>query len=209
MAYKVNLMFHMKGINACLPRFRAEASVNVADFRLEVRARNRFYHFTPQFIFLDDNGRLRYSPQLMKEIRGFIGWLPYFNKRWPLATDKLEFKRFCSANSLATPESWMEPSQAARDFLIKPKSSSFARGLRGPFRKSDADSQLQLNPGEYCEQFIVGTIAKAWYWNETPVALELRKMPTVTGNGVDPLVRLATPPAGSLFGLPLNPAEVE
>src|SRR6267143_1579599 len=102
MTYKTNLLVHMKSINACLPRFGAEATVNVRTFQLEIRARNRYYHFIPQYAYIQE-GKLHYSPQIREDTDAFIGWLPYFNKRWPLATDKLSFKSYCREKSLPTP----------------------------------------------------------------------------------------------------------
>ncbi len=202
-------MFHMKSINACLSRFGADATVNLRTFRLEVRARNRYYHFVPQFIYLDGE-KLHFSPQLPGNVRGFIGWLPYFNKRWPLATDKLAFKGFCNAAGLPTPRGWEKPSESVRDFIIKQRTSSFGYGIRGPFRKLDAGHPAhKIEDREYCEHFVAGTIAKAWYWNDKPVCLELRKMPTITGNGVDTMLQLASPKILSLFGLPLEHREIE
>ena len=43
MAYKQNLLFHVKKVNELLPRFDAESSLNLKNLVLEVRGRNRHF----------------------------------------------------------------------------------------------------------------------------------------------------------------------
>jgi hypothetical protein len=189
MVYKVNLFFHAKSIHEFLPRFGedAVAVVGLRTFRLEVRARNRFYYFTPQFVYREE-GRIRYTPNPEPRTRGFIGWLPYFNKRWPIATDKLAFKAYCVANGVRTPQFWRSASGSVKNFIIKQSNSSFAYGIRGPFRVIEGGpTELKPQDAEYYEAFVPGTIAKAWYWDGELVCLEMREMPTVSGSGKDSL----------------------
>src|SRR6266487_3973022 len=187
MADKANLFAHMKCINECISRFGLEATVNVRNFQLEVRGRNRYFHMVPQYVYFDE-GRMRYTPHLRSDSKLFLGWLPYFNKRWPLAIDKLGFKEFCSVNNLRTPAYWLRADDSVRDFIVKQRASSFGYGIRGPFRSIDpSDRRCRLAEDEYYEKFQTGKIAKIWYWNEKPVCLEMRDMPTVSGNGVQSL----------------------
>jgi hypothetical protein len=72
---------------------------------MEVHARDKSYPFVAQFAYRE-NGRLHYTPQMTTKVHAFNGWLPYFNKRWEAAVDKLAFKQFCSAKGLKTPAYW-------------------------------------------------------------------------------------------------------
>jgi hypothetical protein len=197
MVYKTNLLYHLKAVNESLPHFRVEAQLNVQDLRLTVRGRNRYYVLTPQFVTRND-GRVSYSPFFDKQVVGFIGWLPYFNRRWPTGSDKFSFKEFCEAQGLRTPRYWRKLVDPIGDCLIKRTNSSFAIGFRGPFRTIDArDPAHRLAEGEYYERFVEGRIAKAWYWEDKLVSLEMRDMPTVSGNGkatLYELVQAATVP---------------
>ena len=49
---------------------------------------------------------------------------------------------------------------------------------------------MALSEGEYCEQFIVGQLMKAWFWNDELVVAELVDMPTVVGDGLRTLRQL-------------------
>jgi hypothetical protein len=188
--YQTSLLYHCRAVQACLPHFRAQATLSFRNFSLEVRARNRYYHLMPQFVSREQ-GRLRYFPQLQDNTIGFIGWLPYFNKRWPTGREKFAFKEFCAANSLRTPAYSTQSADALGSALIKHRFSSFGNGMRGPFRKADqARPQCRLAENEYYEEFVPGRIAKAWYWDEKPVCLEIFDMPTVTGDGVRSFQRL-------------------
>src|SRR4051812_37046707 len=102
MVFKTNLLYHIRAVNESLPRFRVEGQMNLQDLRLTVRGRNRYYVFNPQFVNNSD-GRLSYTPFFGKTVAGFIGWLPYFNKRWPIGSDKFNFKAFCDAQGVRTP----------------------------------------------------------------------------------------------------------
>jgi hypothetical protein len=207
MPYKNNLLFHMKGIHALLPRFNAEANVNLKTFQLEVRGRNRYYHMVPQYSYRADR-RMGYTPYLRDDVKGFVGWLPYFNKRWTLAIDKLAFKDFCSANGLPTPRYWTRAADGIRDFIVKQRSSSFGYGIRGPFKTVELSGQEgTLKDNEYYEEFVPGKIAKVWYWNDNPVCLEMRDMPAVFGNGKLSLYDLMLLQANS-SGVPPEQGEV-
>jgi len=169
---------------------------------MEVRARNRYYQFFAQFLYRE-GGRLRFNPKLTPYARGFIGWLPYFNKRWDAAIDKLNFKQFCVAQKLNTPPHWLSGSEKLRGIIIKPRKSSFAVGIRGPLKEIDSSNPTHaLQEGEYYERYISGQVAKAWYWNGKLVCLELRGMPSVTGNGTSTIRQLADTQRSPALGEP-------
>jgi hypothetical protein len=202
MPYKLDILSHVKSIAACLPQFGATASMNLETLGLEISARNRYYQFRPQFI-VRKGDRTQYSPHPSSDATGFIGWLPYFNKRWGFATDKLDFKGFCASNGLTTPAYWQSAQGGLHDVLIKHRKSSFGVGIRGPYRTIDpAQPAHCLEEGEYYENFVPGRIAKVWYWNAKAVALEVHAMPRTSGNGKATLRELVEP---ELQGLPQSP----
>jgi hypothetical protein len=188
--YKVGTPNHVRLVSLCLPRFRASASIDVRDFSLEVRARNRFFRFYPQFLVRDAE-RARYTPNLEPRTRGFCGWLPYFNKRWPAGSGKFAFKQFCREKDLPTPASWRTPPAGLRDFVVKRDRSSLGQGLHGPFAAYNAADPAQA-PGDevYYEQFVKGRIVKAWYWEDRLAAVESLEMPGVQGDGTSTLREL-------------------
>jgi hypothetical protein len=181
--YQSSLLFHCRAIQRLLPNFQAQATMGFGDFSLELRARNRYFHLQPQFTHREQ-GRLRYFPRMRDDTLGFVGWLPYFNKRWPAGSEKLPFKELCVANGLRTPAFSTVSAGALGDVLVKHRFSSFGSGMRGPYRRADQGTpQSRLGENEYYEEFVPGRIAKVWYWDERPVCLELFDMPAVTGDG--------------------------
>jgi hypothetical protein len=181
--FTVGLVYHLATVQRLLPKYGLSANVNVADCTLTVRGRNRYYRFYPQFI-CDDDGRPRYSPEIDAKVRSFVGWRPYFNKRWPIAIDKRAFKDFCVQHGLRTPQMWLAPAPDMRDFLVKHSALSFGKGMHGPFRSYARDNPAaQAAEAGYYEQFVVGRIAKAWYWEDRLACVDIKEPPAVTGDG--------------------------
>jgi len=181
--YQTSLLFHCREVQSLAPRFQAQATLSFRNFSVELRGRGRYFHLAPQFTYRD-RGRLSYFPRMRGDTVGFVGWLPYFNKRWPTGSEKLAFKELCAATGLRTPAFSTRSAEALDSVLIKHRFSSFGNGMRGPFRKSDqGEAQSRLGESEYYEEFVPGRIAKAWYWDERPVCLEVFDMPTLTGDG--------------------------
>jgi hypothetical protein len=129
--------------------------------------------------------------QFQDNAEGFVGWLPYFNKRWLEAYDKLAFKKRCEQLKLPVP-AWSigRIAPGLGDFVIKSaRGSSFGQRMRGPFAAAQAASQ-ELRDGEYADQFIAGRIGKAWFWNDRVVAIGLRDPANVSGDGLATLADL-------------------
>jgi hypothetical protein len=191
MFYIVNLMNHLKAIQRCMDDMRGSAIVNAKDLVTLVRVRGRSVHMQPQFTYMSD-GRIRYTTEFEPKVSGFIGWRPYFTKRWELSTEKLKFKTYAYTCGIRTPPHSATEDGAPREFLIKKNRSSFGIGMRGPFRQIDRrKSDHLLQEGEYYEAFVPGRIAKAWYWDGELSALELRPPPMLKGNGRHSIAQLA------------------
>jgi hypothetical protein len=183
MAYDINLFSHLRAISECLPKFEARARIDFETLNLLIRGRGRQIELLPQFMCRRDGGVV-YTPKLATDVRGFIGWRPYFNRIWPEATEKMIFKDFCASNGLRTPPRYLRAEDVRSSVLVKRSRSSFGQGMTGPFT-ANALRELNYAPrgGEYFEEFIHGDIAKIWYWNDQPASLEIIPMPTVVGDG--------------------------
>jgi hypothetical protein len=186
--YKRSLLNHFKALQPALLELGAEAFLDPCSFVLRVRLGAATRTLYPQFMIML-NGVRQYTPSLNADAERFVGWCPYALRRWPLSTEKLLFKRYADEHSLLTPDYSPDPAAAMQDVVVKRSVSSFAVGIRGPF-KSSTQHALDPKAGEYFERFIRGRIAKIWYWNEQPVCMELVRMPSVEGNGVATLRQL-------------------
>ena len=181
--FTTSLLYHFAAVQQLLSKYGVEANVSLSNGVLLVRGRNRYYRFYPQYL-CDDGGRPRFSLEIEPRVRAFVGWRPYFNKRWPIATDKVAFKAYCDQQGLRTPAMWRKPAPGMRDFIVKRTALSFGKGIHGPFQTYDAANPAQA-AGEdgFYETFIRGQIVKASYWNESLVALEVKPSPSVSGDG--------------------------
>jgi hypothetical protein len=161
------------------------ATARLSDFALELEAPGDagLRVWKPKFL-ASIQGRMCYTSHLGEGTIGFAGWMPYELRQWPIALDKIAFKRYAIAHDIATPAACFDPALIQGPFLIKQATSSFGEGIRGPYRAFDAgDSAQQLQAGEYYENFVIGLIAKAWCWGEECFAVHLHRPSIVTGDG--------------------------
>lgn len=188
MFYHRRLINHFLHINEILAKFDAAAFLDMRTFVLQVKFQEHSESFYPQFL-IETEQQIAYAHGLGANVTGFIGWVPYRSKRWPIALDKLAFKRYISHHGKRTPEYWLDVSSKPENFIIKHKGGSFGKGLRGPFKTVNRP-ETQLAEGEYYERFRRGKILKVWYWNELPICLEVREPPLVVGDGKTSLFEL-------------------
>lgn len=187
-----NYFEHLRAFTLAARQLGAHGEFRLGNMHAVLRAGERQVDFLAQYLVRRPDGTLTYSMQFGDDAIGFIGWLPYFNKRWVEAYDKLAFKRRCARLGLPVP-AWSEGRIAPElgDFVAKSaRGSSFGQRMRGPFKAADA-ARHALAEGEYADQFIAGRIGKAWFWNDGLVALDLREPAFVTGDGAMTLGRLA------------------
>lgn len=157
--------------------------MNLADFSLVLAQGNRSSTWPARFI-ASQHDRLAYTDVMGPSVAGFAGWLPYLVRSWTTASDKIAFKQHALQHAVATPQASVNIRDASWPFLIKKARSSFGSGIRGPFLRPDSPGLAQaLEEGEFCERFIEGRIAKAWYWGSRWCAVEFRKLPVVVGDG--------------------------
>jgi tetratricopeptide (TPR) repeat protein len=186
--YKNDLLNHFRHILPAIEDAGADATLDAKTFHLKLRLAGKLFVLQPQFIQFKD-GKKQYTPIFGSHVRRFIGWCPYFNKRWPLANEKLQFKAYALANGLATPGHSVDPNPGLADVIVKKNVSSFAMGIKGPFR-NPAECPLDPAAGEFYERFVPGRSAKIFYWESRPVCLELEKPASVVGDGRSTLQEL-------------------
>jgi len=185
--FKRNYLQHALAVGHWMRENDASGGIDPLSYILEIRCNGRERRFQPQFFLEQVNGQVAFTPQLTPNVSGFVSWLPYFNKVWPIAQDKLAFKKHAASEGIRTPGWTTETAEARGTFIVKSRVSTLGRGLRGPF---EVASTVALSEGEYCEQFIVGQLMKAWFWNDELVVAELVDMPTVVGDGLRTLRQL-------------------
>lgn len=203
--YKTDLMRHIHTLKVWFAKTKSIGNIDLETMFVHIRHPQVTIRLAPQFVTKLDDGRIGYSPQITPSTVGFVGWLPYQRKIWPLAQDKYAFKSFATANGLRTPRSAIDPASIDYSFIIKAARSSFGNGIRGPFRADEIHlSEVKLQPGEYYEEIIFGKIARAWYWDTQLAALEVFDMPTVTGDGQRSFCELVRSAIGAEAHLPTN-----
>lgn len=163
--------------------FDCQPSLDFKTAHLHVKGRGKVVQFYPQFI-MPHNGSLMFTPTIQRESRMFLGWRPYFNRIWPIAVDKLAFKAFCREHSLLTPKLFARLQDVDTDVVLKRARASFGLGVSPPRIGNEIVRVAgALAEGEYYEEFKRGTLAKIFYVNEKPVAVESMEMPSVVGDG--------------------------
>jgi hypothetical protein len=185
--FKRNYLQHALAVGHWMRQNSATGGIDPLNHILEIRCNGRERRFQPQFVLEQATGQLGFTPHLAPNVSGFVSWLPYFNKTWPIAQDKLAFKEHAAREDIRVPNWTTDPAQVRGTFIVKSRVSTLGRGLRGPF---EAASAVTLADGEYCEQFIVGQLMKAWFWNDELAVAELVDMPTVRGDGLRTLRQL-------------------
>jgi len=175
---------HVQHVGDWAWRRNAQASIDLPSFSLTIRCSGQEQRLFARFL-IRPQGRLAYATSLLTEgNQGCIGWLPYERRQWPLAVDKLAFKKACVASALQTPPWWTAPAAQATHVLIKPTRGSFGVGVRGPFRQlARADADPIPAEEQFLERYIPGAAIKVWYWERTPICVEVLEPLQVIGDG--------------------------
>src|SRR5258706_2086067 len=182
--YKTDFMRHSYTLQQILLKRDGVATIDAGTMVVRARFGNRDIVLHPQFVIRRPDGKMQYAPRLLDSTVGFLGWLPYNFKAWPIGDDKLTFKDYVSKQGLRTARWEFNPDNVDFDFIVKATRSAFGYGIRGPCSPRDLDDpETKLKEGDYYEQLIFGKIVKAWYWNDKLAAIELFDMPRVKGDG--------------------------
>lgn len=184
---------HLRPIRSWAAAHQARVMLDADSFQLRIAAGGCEATLHPRFA-IRANGRLAYTHR--PESGGFVGWLPYELKQWDVATDKLLFKARCVEMDIPTP-TWGDRPLAGVDCLVKARRGSFGRGISGPFRANDPEVPQVLDSGCFFEAFKFGRAAKAWYWRDTVLAVEVLEPPFVVGDGTRSIQALLAQARGS------------
>ena len=162
-----------------------KANIDFDDHILTINGDNKNFILYPQF--RDVNGF--YTSELTEGASYFVGWRPYEMKSWHAATNKELFKILLEDHQIRTPAFTTRSSDDLKGVIIKPKTSSFGNGIKGPI-KSSLEYTLNSDSGEYFEQYIAGHIVKIWFWNHIAYAAETKPQPYIIGNGTSTIGEL-------------------
>jgi hypothetical protein len=180
--FKGQLLNHFKQLQPALERIGAEALLNLRSFALEVRFQGRSHAFHPQFVYLDAQGTRRSTSEFRPDVLRFLGWSPYFGKRWALAIEKRKFKEYALNHHLPTPQHWLDADADVPDVVVKRNGTGHGPSTRGPYRSS-REVRLDASRGEFYERFIAGNGVKVWFWEGAPVCSEIWQHGSVCGDG--------------------------
>lgn len=190
MAYLDATINHLRAVHEWAHDNGAQIHLDLLNFELEVKGRNRYFILYPQFVS-ESNGQRAHTSVLTRSVVGFIGWLPYRPIRWPMSNDKLLFKKRIAELGMNTPMMWPAASAATADYLLKAAAGSFGNDISGPYHRGSmaglAERTVPARPGKdtpiYAEQFIPGRNLKAWFWGADLFHLELDAYPEIVGDG--------------------------
>lgn len=200
---------HFRALQEWAIKFQAEARLDMVTFQVEVRLGAARFKLHPQFLNTTRQG-LNYASALSPSATGFIGWLPYRPIRWELSSDKLDFKRFLSAQGVRVPAIWSKDEDPVGDYVLKLPAGSFGQAVFGPYHKDfDAwalpEHAARVKDRLFAEQFVAGRNVKTWFWGGVPFHVHLDPYPTVQGDGVRTIEELIVKRMGRLDGvLPEN-----
>lgn len=195
--FKSHFFQHVKILRQAVSDAGAEAIMPLDSWEVLIRRGPSIWVMHPQFN-ANINGIQAYVKKISDNCYRFAGWLPYQNKKWLIATDKIAFKRFSEINGIPTPEYSLDVNSIASNVLIKRSMSSFGNKLYGPFRNAPARA-LDVSQGEYYEKFIEGTLFKIWFWDGIPICSERDVMTSVCGDGQSNLRDLILIRAGQFY----------
>ena len=179
---KNNFLDHVRCLRQAVLSNGGELIIAGNSMQALIRHGTTHWVLHPQFLATID-GITQYTPTFDDAATHFVGWLPYQNKRWPIASDKLAFKRFAESVGLRVPQFSIDPRANLSDVVIKRATSSFGEQVHGPFRSS-GEHAIDVAQGEYYDRFVEGRLLKIWYWDAEPVCVEIDNMPFVQGNGI-------------------------
>lgn len=153
----------------------------------------------PQFLTLVD-GSVRRTPHLHDASGPFLGWTPYRSKSWPIAVDRLAFKKFAAEAGLPVPPA-PPASPAPTDVVVRRVQPAFEPHLAGPIR-SASERPLDEKVAEFYEKYVEGDALTVWFWDGQPTCAELAPTPAVVGDGKTQLGELLVRGAGKGGQLP-------
>ena len=191
MSFILSPLQHLRGIRRWADAQGVHMHLSPQSMSLTLTRGSQVQRLVPRFV-VQRGGRLSYI-RTFEDEGSFVGWHTTDPESWPLAQDKLAFKRQASAMGLRVPAAWNDSHALAENFVLKSRTGSFGEEVQGPYKISSFDFTPPLEKDGYYEQFISGRSAKAWCWNGQVIALELIEPPYLLGDGLRSLQMLASP----------------
>lgn len=190
MAYLPVALNHFRAVNEWASRWDASVTLNTRTFVLNVQVAGRYCLLRPRF-FLMHSGKMAYTTQLVKDVNGFIGWLPYDVLVWDLSQNKLLAKTFFGKSNLRTPATWNDAKNITENYVQKSKAGSFGYEVKGPYRNVSevnpiysAASSDEIADTGFAEEFIEGTNLKVWFWDTKAIYAQHHAYPAITADGI-------------------------
>ncbi len=131
---------------------------------------------------------MAYTTELVSQVTGFIGWLPYEVLAWGLSKNKLLAKEFFRRSELLSPRSYAADDVVEDDYVVKSTGGSFGYQVNGPYKRGThwgvvPTSKKSDSAEVFAEQFIPGKNLKVWFWGSTAVYAQMHAYPIVVGDG--------------------------
>lgn len=190
METKRDLLNHFKMLRESLNVVGGSARLNIETFEVEVKISSSIYTLYPQFLkFL--GAKKDAGSEFSTDVICFSGWRP---NRTVVAHDvenRLTFKTLLKKLGFPTPAYSLNPRTIRGPVVVRESARSIHEKIRGPFA-SPADAWVNHIDGEFLERYVPGELITTWFWNATPVVSEIRRMPTVIGDGCSTIRDLAT-----------------
>jgi hypothetical protein len=182
------LLEHIKGLRSACRATGAELMLAGETMEALVRREDRIIALHPQFL-MEAGGIIRRTPMLHDDSESFLGWMPYPSRSWPIAIDRLAFKRHASQAGISVPALCHGDGAASGAVIVRSVAPTFEPRARGPYR-SAADIDPALGRGEYCEAWVEGRAVTAWFWAGEPICAEVIDSADVQGDGSTTLGQL-------------------
>jgi hypothetical protein len=184
----LSFVTHFRGLSISAKALGLQAQLQLDGLRVEVAGADRYFELEPEFAVFDPRGAREFSHQPLPRSRVFTGWRCAPKKSSPVSTDKGAFMAFCARHGVRTPRTYAHPSEVTTPVLIKQARPGLRGVLRGPFAPGAIPAEfLQLPPDLILQEFVLGLMLEAWYWDGHLFAVEIHNRPSVTGDGITPL----------------------
>jgi hypothetical protein len=184
-----NPLRHLEAIRRWSDAAGAVTQLSARTWTLSVAVNTQSCLLQPRFVVRRE-GVLGYSCRF-EDLGTFVGWSPVGIPSWPLAQDKYAFKLSLMTAGFRVPAAGDTAEALKGDFIVKSRTGSFGREMRGPYKAYAATAAGPLPSNSYYEQFIDGRAAKVWCCAGEVVALEVMERPYLMGDGMRTLGELA------------------
>jgi hypothetical protein len=181
--HTMNMLGHLRAVRDYTQHHGIKAELRMSDLHLEVSGHGRYYDLVPGFLRVQpsENYAITAYQAPVPGSSLFSGWRLHPLKDWPLATDKIAFKKYCAEHGLASPRWFTRPSAVDCPIVIKSHAPGQRLQTRGPVSAAHAQALPGFGDGSYAEELVRGHMLQLWYWDDVLTACELRTLPVMVG----------------------------